>query len=192
MTTLTVPITIRVDASGFAAATGAISDAVTSGTNNSAIKAGVQDAAYVYLGFIRRRYSAAEFSPPEPWKDLAPITKYNRLRGAFVRTVGVSKAARLKTVASLQLPILYDTGDLYSSLAPGGAGYTEVFQDDGITVGSSVSYARYHQDGGGRLPRRAILVIPDADTLESMKRSIASGLQTAFNEAIQSSANTAI
>ena len=32
----------------------------------------------------------------------------------------------------------------------------------GLTWGSTVDYLRYHQHGGGRLPRRAVLAFRDA------------------------------
>lgn len=154
------------------------------GMGQADVKAGVQDGMNVYLGFVRRRYSQASASPGNPWADLKPSTKYNRLRGNFTRTKGITKLDRLRFAAGITLPILYDTGSLYSSFVPGEPGYSEFWWPDGVSFGSSIIYARYHQDGTKWMPARPILVLPDSEVLESMARGIAAGLQSAFSIAI--------
>lgn len=176
-------ITLQVDTSRALAAFSRMREAVASGTENSAIKAGMEDAANVYLGFVRRRFSAASGSPGAPWADLAPITKYNRLRRMGAKFPKKKGFNRLAFAAGVQLPILYDTGNLYNSLVPGEPGYFEQWNAAGVDVGSTVFYGRFHQNGGGRLPARPIMVGPDAYALESIKRGEAAGLKTAIVEA---------
>jgi hypothetical protein len=178
-------ILFQPDLSTFDLAMDRLASVLDEGTGEPSIKAGFQDSANVYLGYIRQRYRSAEFTPPVPWQDIAPATKYNRLRklvGGFKRTKGVTKLSRIASAP--QLPILYDTGSLYSSFVPGEPGYSEFWWPDGISMGSSVFYARYHQDGTPFMPARPILVLPDTDTLDRMGRGIAIGLQEAFSSAL--------
>lgn len=182
-------IRVKADTSQFTAAMRALGEVVEQGTANADIKAGVQDGLNVYMGFIRRRFSAASGSPGNPWPDLAPSTKYERLRrgvGGFKRTKGITRQDRLRAAASVQLPILYDSGSLYSSFVPGELGYAEFWWPGGVSFGSAIPYAAYHQYGTRRMPARPIIVPPTDDVLESIKRSITAGIQSAFTAAIAS------
>ena len=78
-------------------------------------------------------------------------------------------------------PILRDTGRLYASLFPGDPDC--VFQPfpDGIRIGSRVPYVPFHQYGTAEMPRRAIFVPPDAETLKRMQNAYA----RYFTQAVQ-------
>lgn len=175
-------IGFQVDHDRFDAAMDAMNAVLADGTGNESVKSGIQEGAAVYMGFIRRRYSTAMMSPGNPWADIKPSTKYARLH--FTRTKGVTKAMRFTMLESVQLPILYDTGTLYTSFVPGEPGWSEFWRPDGGSFGSAIEYSKYHQDGTDRMPARVILVLPDDETLTSIGASVAGGLQIAFNGVI--------
>lgn len=61
-------------------------------------------------------------------------------------------------------PILFETGALYDSLTkPGNKGAVRNITADGMTVGTTVPYARFHQHGTGRMPRRRPVEFTEAD-----------------------------
>lgn len=55
------------------------------------------------------------------------------------------------------MPILQATGRMYKSITSAGGDSIVDKQPLEMTLGSAVPYSRYHNRGGGRLPRRAIL-----------------------------------
>lgn len=145
------------------------------------LRAGAETAEETYLGAMRRRFSSASHGDGT-WPDLKPSTKlqrYYEAGGRFKRQKGVTRLDRLRFVASLPFPVLYRTGSLYSSFVPGSAGSIFEVMSDRVRGGSSVDYAHYHQSGGGRLPRRSILIDPDAQLLQQMSAPIVKGY-TAF------------
>ncbi len=89
--------------------------------------------------------------------------------------------------------ILYDTGTMFRALDPGGSSpgaYTQEIHF-GVRVGyggphrhgqggaSIADIALYHDRGMGRLPKRQIIVPPDATTLSFMAQDMTRGLQRA-------------
>lgn len=75
------------------------------------------------------------------------------------------------------IPILQYTGGLYRSLTEEGvANYVREETSQSLRVGSSNPLARYHHEGAGRLPRREVIVVTDAegrDHLEVIEESYA-------------------
>lgn len=61
------------------------------------------------------------------------------------------------------MPILVATGELRHSLVDeGGFGAIEEVSSMGLTYGTQVPYARYHQFGTGRMPARPVLAMDEA------------------------------
>ena len=58
-------------------------------------------------------------------------------------------------------PILVWTGRLRGSFQRGSSEHVRLVSSSSLTWGSSVPYGRYHQAGGARLPRRAMLAFRD-------------------------------
>lgn len=126
---------------------------------------GLEEAVHVYAGAMRRRYADAA-AGDGTWKLLAKSTIASK---------------RGKTAWPER--ILYLTGALYSSLTPGAAGNVMDTARDRITYGTRVRYAKYHQKGGGRLPRRRILARPNADVLARCTAPIVAGLKRTIDAA---------
>lgn len=81
------------------------------------------------------------------------------------------------------IPILQFSGKMYRSLTePGAPGFVREETATALFVGSSNPLARYHQEGAGRLPKREVIVITDAEGRDHMEvieenyRGIAEGL----------------
>lgn len=86
-----------------------------------------------------------------------------------------AKAAQAFDKAISKLPnvnveILRDTNTLFASLTTGAPGNVDRLIPDGVEVGTAITYAKYHQEGSGRLPRREILVPPDDATAARISR----------------------
>lgn len=172
---MSLGIGFAVDTSAFDRMASRLNFSVASGTQNADLGTGAQEGMRQYMGAMRRRYTAAS-SNDGTWKDLAPSTKEKRLRKAgakFPRQKGSTAAQR---VANLPIPILYDTGKLLSSIVPGEAGNIFEVLTDRVRSGSAVSYAKYHQSGGARLPQRAILVAPAQEVVAQMIAPVRQGL----------------
>jgi hypothetical protein len=105
------------------------------------------------------------------------------------------KAAALGTMAGIS--ILRDTGTLFDALSPQFAGNPGALEDH-IPFGVHVGYggpgqhpkgratvadiASFHQVGGGRLPRRMIIVPTPAATAEQMRQDMDRGIARAIIE----------
>lgn len=147
--------------------------------NQPDLRGGAVEAEETYLGAMRRRFASASHGDGT-WPDIKPSTKlqrYYEAGGRFKRQKGVTRLDRLRFVASLPFPILYVSGETYSSLVPGAAGSLFEVMSDRVRGGTTVHHAHYHQEGGGRLPRRAILVDPDAQLCQQMSAPIVKGYQ---------------
>jgi hypothetical protein len=147
-----------------------------------------------YLTFIRRRFMENSRGGGE-WPDLSPATKMARLRKTqkgkriakkvrkmqeFIQGYFPDSDLALRSsmeALGLHFDILRDTGTLFNSLSMGGAG--NVFQEDadGITVGTQIGYASYHQEGRG-VPQRKILVPPDTETTDAIDRKLSQVAKT--------------
>lgn len=67
-------------------------------------------------------------------------------------------------------PILRRTDDLWKSLTQRGAGGgVLVLEPSFMVIGSSVDYGEHHQKGGGRLPRRRPVELPDEERRQWVK-----------------------
>lgn len=78
---------------------------------------------------------------------------------------------RLRKVEDVgTLPILQYTGGLYRSLTQEGAtDYVREETAQTLRVGSSNPLARYHHEGEGRLPRREVMAVTDAEGREHLQ-----------------------
>jgi hypothetical protein len=78
---------------------------------------------------------------------------------------------RLRKVQDVgAIPILQYTGRLYQSLTQeGAANYVREEAADTLRVGSSNPLARYHHQGAGRLPKREVIVVTDAEGREHLE-----------------------
>jgi hypothetical protein len=85
--------------------------------------------------------------------------------------VPLSDVYRLRKVQDVGvIPILQYTGGLYQSLTQeGAANYVREETADTLRVGSSNPLARYHHQGAGRLPRREVIVVTDAEGREHLE-----------------------
>ncbi len=143
------------------------------------LREGVGEAQREYLGAMRRRFASASHGDGT-WADLAPSTKLKRYYEAgnrFKRTKGVTHADRLRFVAAIPFPILYITGAGYSSLVEGQSDNLFQVMSDRVRAGSTVFHFPYHQRGGGRLPRRSILIDPDAAIMQQMTAPLGQGFR---------------
>jgi hypothetical protein len=109
------------------------------------------------------------------------------------------RAAKAKKLARLRATILRDTNTLFTALSPvfvGSPGAIEEQVSYGIRVGFGGSekhpgekksptiaqIAEYHQVGGGRLPRRMIIVAPPEEVLNKMAGDMTRALKRAAEE----------
>jgi hypothetical protein len=103
----------------------------------------------------------------ERWPGLADSTKRKRLRAAGGK-------GRLSGF-DFDFPILYITGELYTSLTQGAPEHYLVVGPNSVRSGTEVFFAHFHQFHEGRNPERRIILRPDTETEEQMVRSIAGG-----------------
>jgi hypothetical protein len=119
----------------------------------------------LYRSFVRQRF--AKFAKGGgDWPPLAPATIKRRRQG--------KKAGRAPE-------ILRDTGAMFAALQPGISG--GILQQSVRTFGMKIflgggrayksgptlsQVAVFHHRGSGRLPKREILVVPDANTQKKM------------------------
>lgn len=76
-------------------------------------------------------------------------------------------------------PLMVFDGDLRRSMTSPRGGVFEV-SATGFEVGTDVPYARYHQDGGGSLPRRLLI----GDVTREQKRALVKMLQRDIVEGV--------
>jgi phage gpG-like protein len=138
---------IRTDANPMLAMFGRIRQTLDAPTRDGAGE-GAMQAVHIYAGAMRRRFNDAAAGNGE-WAALKPAT-----------------IARKKRLTAWPERILYLTGRLYSSLVPDEPDNVFDVMSDRIRYGTATPYAGYHQQGGGRLPRRSILIPPNEDILQ--------------------------
>lgn len=127
----------------------------------------------IYRSFAQRRFSKYSRGGGN-WKPLKASTIRRRRKGSSV--------------------ILRDTGRLFSALSPTvkSAGWFEERRRNTLTVGygggaphsgkTTISeIASYHQTGAGHLPKRELIVEPDAPTLNRMTKAVTDALQRRLN-----------
>jgi hypothetical protein len=174
-----------VDMSALEAAMGRVCDVIDQGPRNPVIGEAMGTALRYQDSFVQSEFLSASHGDGR-WNDLAFSTKYNRARkaaGGFQRTKGTTMASRVPD-APYAFPVLYDTGNLYSSLTQGESGHWFLITEDSVQSGTQIFHARFHQAGGARLPERPIEIPPDDQTLARMQVTIAAGLQEAINNCL--------
>lgn len=157
------------------------------------MRQGMIGAAGEYLAFTRRRYLKAS-AGDGTWKPLAFYTKLLRIlrqRGLVAsfgqRTIGKARIASLAQIAqTANLPILIETGKLFSSLRPGDPHGVFKFLTERVEVGTAVEYAHHHQrpTKPGFPPQRTILVYPDDAGRLAMKERIRQAALKCLTQAI--------
>ena len=96
--------------------------------------------AYVQRQTIKERFDKEQSPDGEKWKPLAPATIKHRLKR--------HKTGKMK--------ILQDTGELRRSIKYEAG-------DNSVKVGSKLKYARTHQFGRDKIPRRPFLGVTDEE-----------------------------
>lgn len=154
--------TLETDTSAF----DALIDRLTEETDPSRagpMQDGMLAASNVYHAAMRARFAAAS-ARDGTWAEHAPSTIARRGPGA---------------------PILIETGQLEESLGRDGTGHVLEFDGDALVEGTTDRTAIFHQAGTEHIPERAILVEPEAETLDDMgKRLAAAVARTARNPRI--------
>lgn len=125
------------------------------------IRVALKEAARVYMRYIRERYMSAS-GGDGTWASLA-ISR-PRLR--------LSPKGRNWGRLAVHTGILIKTGRLFSSLFGGSSENIEQIDQEGIIVGSSVPYAKFHQFGTVNMVARQIFVTPPLAVRQEMKRII--------------------
>lgn len=129
------------------------------------------------------------------WPPLAQSTIEGRRhggKGGYKRGKGAMEAA--VAGGGGQVSILRDTNTLFMVLDPsfsGRPGQLQEFTDDGVRVGfggpgrypdgsaSVADIARFHDEGGGRLPQRKLLDEPTQETRDGMRQDLERGCERA-------------
>jgi hypothetical protein len=179
---------INIDFTPFFAFCNKVSASMRYAMGDPDILAGHENAQAVYLGHMRREFQVASRGGGK-WPDLAASTKmqrYYKAGGRFTREKGVTRAMRLEQISSVPFPILYDSGSLYTSLYPGQPGSIFMHSNDSVSAGTEIPYARYHQEGTGRMPQRIVLTPPTRELLNEMTAPIVAGFRAMINRAIGS------
>jgi phage gpG-like protein len=99
---------------------------------------------YSLRGIERRQFQSQGAFASAGWAPLAPST------------------VRAKARRGLDPRILHATGRLAASLS-GGAGRVEIVSSSQLIFGTSVPYARFHQSGTARMPRRRPIELREQD-----------------------------
>lgn len=166
------------------------------------MKTAFRRAAFLYLNFIQRRYLKAARGDGT-WPDLSYATKRNRvsqrkalqamfakrMKAAMSGVSGSRKLARMNVISGMNFEILRDTSLLFNSLSQTKPNSIEEFIPFGIRVGTAVKYAKYHQEGGPRLPKREIFVPPDSATQQMIEKEIRDGLYALAGRIIRETGN---
>jgi len=135
------------------------------------IRAALKEAARVYMRYIRERYMSAS-AGDGTWAPLAIPRQATKL----------SPRSRSWGRLAVHTGILIRTGRLFSSMFGGDGENIEQIDDEGITVGSAVPYAKYHQFGTSRMPAREIFVEPPLAVRQEMKRVIQQAVNVVAEE----------
>lgn len=184
-------VTLKIDGKPFAKMVQDLTDELGDASKQT-IRLGLEEALKVYFEYMVTRFNKMSKGGDE-WPDLAPSTKRNRYYKLNPHQRlnkrkdqrGMSGEKSEARVAAMKFPILKDTGDLLASLTRGGKGHFYKVSSKGIEEGTTVMYAHYHQSGGGRLPRRMILVAPSDWVKSRMKTAVRNAVQTIVTKAIK-------
>lgn len=102
-------------------------------------------------GIERRQFGSQGQFASGGWAPLAPST------------------VREKARKGLSRKILRATGELEASLVGAGSGHIEIVQPHQLVFGTSVSYARFHQRGTKRMPRRRVIELRESDRRDMVR-----------------------
>jgi phage gpG-like protein len=108
----------------------------------------------------KRQFDSHGLTGSGGWAPLATSTllsKYGVLHGTHLRHGQFTRKALRASMA-----ILVETGALRDSLTSAGdEHHREIVRSDELIFGTSVSYAKYHQHGTRRMPRRRPLELSE-------------------------------
>ncbi len=150
------------------------------GGGSGAVRKAFRQMAMVYRSFLQQRFDRASKGGGD-WPALAPSTQARR------------RKARKGHKGGRSFSILRDTGLLFGVLTPvfaGAPGAVEEMRTNGVLVGfggpgaypdghaTIADIASFHDAGGGRLPKREIVVEPDDATLGRMSGLLQSACRT--------------
>lgn len=166
------------DASEFYACIGRLESAAAAGWTDPHMNDAGEEIANIYSGEMRERF-LTNSAGGGSWPDIKPDTKIERWRkavGGFRDRMPHSQ--RVALVQGAPFPILYITGQLYTSLVPGAPENILAFDSDAMVYGTSVFHAPFHQNPSipGRPPQRQILVMPGEATLQREVALLANAL----------------
>jgi len=174
-----MPLYVEMDFSELDAAMNNLESAFASGPRDADIFQGIQTALDIDDGYQRRQFASASAGDGR-WPDIADSTKAKRMRQS-----GAPAGVKVPD-APFTFPVLYISGDLYTSLVRGSPGHFSATTDNSVSSGTEVFHAHFHQvPEGDREPQRIIIDYPDEATLESMVGAIREGVAAAVAKAVQ-------
>lgn len=138
------------------------------GASPRGLKRGYDQAGTIYLQFLRRRYQRLS-NGGGVWPRLKPSTVRQKH--------GDSR-------------ILIRSGRLYGSLLRGSPDSVFAVDAKGLTIGTMVPYAGFHQTGTSKMRRRAIYVRPDPQTRQLMQSRLTEAVNRAVNDAVAKAPQT--
>ncbi len=169
---------LTIDLSGITDAIDSMIEQVRGGYSFGRMRDAGEASVRLYAGEEQARFMDASHGSGE-WADLASSTKKKRYRQAG------NKGRMPFGIAAIPFPILYITGELYSSFTPGAPQNVLDYQTDLIVYGTSVFHAVFHQSGTRTEPQRAMLVDPSPQILQQMAEfhasALSSGLPQSFS-----------
>lgn len=138
-------------------------DSLLDPSGPGAFRDGLHDASEVYMDHMLARFLLFSDRGGD-WPEHAPYTQKRRGVGA---------------------PILIETGQLLESLQRGAPGHVLEDTADGVREGTEDRTAYDHQHGNPtrNLPARTILVEPDGNALDDMKKPLVEAVKRAVSEA---------
>lgn len=187
--------TIEIDLTAWNAAMEGIAQAIQDGADNPEINRGMSNALDAQDEFLQDRFLHAS-TGDGTWTPLATSTIKQRQRGGNTTYGGfsflgkLSPAQRLVAVTASNVPILIITGDKYRSLRVGDTNHFGEQTKDWMSSGSIAPNISYHQQGGGNLPARPIIVPPDESTEQRIAMAVQVGIGEAIIQAISRVSNT--
>lgn len=188
---------VRVNLVGFTKFEKAVVDGANAGLRSRVLGDVFKQWAARYRGFAQERFDTYSKGGGN-WAPLALSTIEGRRKGKRKNTIRSSLArdtahgGRLVSAGG-SFSILRDTGLLYAALTPEFRGLPGQLQEaikGGVTVGfggpgrhkgstkaTLAEIASYHQEGGGRLPKREIIVAPSEEIQQKMVDDLERGIR---------------
>ena len=82
----------------------------------------------------------------------------------------LAESTRKRKAALGQDPrILRATGALFDDMTGTGGSQIAIARSDGLDFGTTLPYAKVHQHGGGRVPQRPVVQLPERDRRQTIR-----------------------